>query len=294
MKEDRLKIEGWGKLQQLIENEERFYKVAILHEGYMWDDEWLEAYLRDDRGYEVAKRLCEVVFNDYVELEKYTSEAQGIIPAMEKELFVMSKLYEDFLKPVKEIIYTKVPSSVEKRGGKLILFPDEWIKISDSISRERIYMNYRRGYNLIRNWHFIRKKPIVELIRAYKNDLLAFERKWDEKYYTGGVDTFSFVTFCAIDSHDNTILPRLLKERQYKKILLNEIPEIGINKVVLAPNEDVKKKMDEILKIRAHKEALCTVNSLRMRLNREKVRNYITNLLELSGLLDKNLKLYIS
>jgi hypothetical protein len=262
------------------------YNDVIVQTGYFWDKTWLPAYSNDDRGYEIADPLYQTIFNNFQRLKELTSSVKNIIPAMEKELMVMDRLEKYFIEPTKELIYTKVPNTLSERGNKHMLLPDEWVKITDNLSRVRTYMDYRNGLNFIRYWYFVYKKPVKDLVRTLKGPLVAFERKWGEKYYTGPMEGFGFVTFCGIDSHDETVLPKVLKEKDPTEILLNEIPEKGLERVILNPNENVQKKIEDSLRIRAHKDTVCTVNSLRIRLDRKRLEEYTKEIFKLCGFLD--------
>jgi hypothetical protein len=293
MEDNKPRIEGWGALEQALEDERIFYKDVIIPTGYLWDKAWLDAYSHDDRGYELADPLYQTISNNFERLRELTSSAVKEIPAMEKELMVMGKLYKDFIEPTKEIIYTKVKSTLKERENKLMLLPDEWITVTDNLSRVRAYMGYRSGINFIRYWYFIDRNPISDLVKMFRKPLLAFERKWDGKYYTGTMEEFGFITFCAIDSHDNTVLPKVLKEKEPKEVLLNEIPENGINRVIFSPSVEVKKRIEESIRTRTHKDTMCTVNSLRIRLDRARFEKYTKEILKSSGILDY-LQSYIS
>ncbi|MDI6806477.1 MAG: hypothetical protein QMD14_01520 [Candidatus Aenigmarchaeota archaeon] len=293
MASDKPKIEGWSRLEQVLEDERNFYKDVILLTGYLWDKAWLDAYSHDDRGYELAGPLYQTISNNFERLRELTSYAVKEIPAMEKELRIMHRLYKDFIEPTYELIYKKVPGAAQDRENKLMLLPDEWVGVTDRISRVRIYVDYRNGIDLIREWYFIKKKPVSGLVRKFEKPLNAFTRKWNEKYYTGKMEEFGFITFCAVDSHDNTVLPKVLKEKEPDKVLLEEIPENGINRVILSPNVEIQKRIEESLRTRTHKDTMCTPNSLKIRLDRERVEKYVKEILKLSGVLGY-LQWYIS
>jgi|GEM_PF-4370730 len=280
------KIEGWGLLEQALEDERTLYKDVILETGYFWDKTWLPAYSHDDRGYEIAGPIYQTISNNFQRLKGITDSVKNVIPAMEKELMIMERLEKDFMGPIKELIYTKVPNTLSERGNKKILFPEEWVDTTDKLSRVRTYIDYRNGLNFIRYWYFVYKKPVRDLVKDFKGPLIAFERKWEDKYYTGTMEEFGFVTFCGIDSHDETVLPKVLKEKDPKEILLNEIPERGLERVIFNPAEDVRKKIEHSLRIRTHKDTMCTVNSLRIRLDRKRFKEYTKEILRLCGLLD--------
>jgi len=293
MASDKPKIEGWSALEQALEDERTFHKDVIVPTGYLWDKTWLDAYSHDDRGYELADPLYQTISNNFERLRELTSYAVKEIPAMEKELMLMGKLYKDFIEPTKEMIYSKVPSAAQERENKLMLLSDEWIAVTDNLSRVRAYMGYRNGINFIRYWYFIDRMPVSDLVKMFEKPLMAFIGKWDEKYYTGSMEEFGFITFCAMDSHDDTVLPKALKEKEPDKVLLNEIPENGINRVIFSPNVEVQKRIEESLRTRTHKNTMCTVNSLRIRLDRERFKKYTKEILKSSGLLDY-LQYYIS
>jgi len=287
--------EGWGSLEQSLEEERQFFKSSIVPLGLLWDKTWLPGYSNEDRGYDLAPNLYNVYMgekrrrkDDYLEeeedqghfirLQELTSSSIEEIPAMEKEVKIMGRLNEMYIKPMYEIIFSKVPSAVNERG-KFILEPDEYATLSDSLSRLRIYLDYRNGLNALRYRHFVKKEPCTILSKSHEDVARAFIRKWDEKFYLPGVEQFGFLTFCAVDAHDNTLLPKVLKnelaDENPDDILLNEIPESGIKKVILDPlQQEAQKMMRVALTYRKPVEKLCTANSLKMRLDRERFARY--------------------
>lgn len=273
-------------LRKCIEDEAGIFEDMIVPIGYLWDKTWLEAYSHDDRGYEELRNpLYPTISSTFNRLRKVTSSAVEEIPAMEKELMIMHKLYKEFMKPTKEII-EKVQKIPEERENKLMLLPEEWINVTNNLSRIRVYFSYRNGSNLIKKWYFIDRKPVKDLVEICKGSLVAFERKWNEEYYIDSKEKFGFVTYCSIDSHDDTVLPKVLKEKEPSEILLNEIPEKGIDRVIFNPSVEVQKRIEHAIRTRTHKHAMCTVNSLRNLLDRERIKNYNREILRLSGLLD--------
>ncbi|MFH8086580.1 MAG: hypothetical protein QW609_02045 [Candidatus Aenigmatarchaeota archaeon] len=274
-----IKFTGWGMLEHYLEEERKFYNLSISSLGSLYDYGWLPAF-NTSRVREVADSLFQTTHNYFMRLHELTSLAIKEIPAMERELEVMGRLNTEVLEPTREII-----SATQEKGKKFSI--EEWANITDNLSRVRIYMEYRDGINLIRENSIIFQQHPRDLVRTFKVPLYAFERKWNETYYIG--PGFNFINFCAVDSHDNTLLPKLLKEknsRKRKEIMLNEIPEEGLKRVVLTPQID---KIKASLSTRKHEDIrskLCTVSSLRMRLDRERFKNYIKEIFRLSNLLD--------
>ena len=276
------KISGWGILEQSLEEERNFYLDVTVPTGIVWDRTWLEGYKNDDRGYSISHDLLNLYVGTedsednrgiFKRLLRLTSSSITEIPAMEKELRVMRDLYETHIKPTKDIIFSKVPEAVAERG-KLEFVPEEYAQISDSLSRLRVYMDYRNGINGLRYHHFVKKEPCFFITKTYQDVINAFLRKWNEKFYLGNVEQFGFVTFCAIDSHNNSILPRVLESELVgespDKILLSDIPETGISRVILDSNiEKIREKMRVALLYRKHGDIMCNVNNLRIRLERK-------------------------
>ncbi|MEM5834325.1 MAG: hypothetical protein QXQ69_00570 [Candidatus Aenigmatarchaeota archaeon] len=285
MKEEKIKFENWGLLEKYLEDERSFYQI-ISSLDVFWDRTWLDAYLSEDRGYEVSLPLYESISTQFKKLEELTSQLVTEIPAMQKELFVMHNLYENFLQPVKKMIYETIPSIKNQRENKLIFLPQEWIEVSDSLSRVKTYLDYRNGANLLRYWYFVNNEQMKNLVKSFKEALITFTKAWEFKYSPNSSEELGFLTFCVIDSYnDPSILQKLLRNKETKQILLNEIPEEGIKRIVLASNGQ-KKKIEESLMKRTYRELLSVGNSLKIRAERENFKNYIEEILKLSGFLD--------
>lgn len=297
MVEGKIKFEGWGLLEKYLEDEKSFYELASSFDA-LWDKTWLDAYSLDDRGYEVALPLYESISTQFKKLEELTSQLLTEIPAMEKELFIMHNLYQNFLEPTRRIIYEEIPKVSKEREDKLMFLPQEWIEVSDNLSRIKTYLDYRNGANFLRYWYFIKNEELKSLIKSVKEVLIDFTKNWEAKYSPRGILTpkgekilspseeLGFLTFCVVDSYnDDPILPRLLKNKETREILLTEIPEKGLEKVLLTLNKE-KKKIEESLMKRTHKEILSLGNSLRLRIEKENFENYAKEILKLSGFLD--------
>lgn len=296
------KIEGWGLLENYLEEERNFYKNVPVFLGFYWDSAFLPAYSSDDRGYKQALELTKVIAGDPTSVEKdegvfgsltkLTSEQVSAIPAAQKELAIMGELYKKFVEPTKKIVYETVPSESEKRG-KLVLLPEEWIEVADNISRIRTYMDYRNGINFLRYWYFVNPRaPVRNLIKTFKPATLAFIRKFDQKFYLGPKEEWGFITLFAIDAHNNSLLPKLVENKSVEKILLNEIPEKGIREVIVDFDKKRAKDMiEDILEKRTQKESFCSVNTLRLRVNLKKLEKHAEKLFKLD---DATIKSYIS
>jgi len=299
------RIEGWGLLEKYLEEERNFYQNIPVLLGFYWDSAWLPAYSSDDRGYKQAVEFTKIIAGDpnsvekdtgvFGTLTKITSEQVSIIPATQKELSIMHELYKRYVEPTQKIVYEIVPRDLEKRK-KQVLLPEEWIEVADNISRIRTYIDYRNGINFLRYWYFVSPRaPIRNLIKTFRPATLAFIRKFNQKFYLGSKEEWGFITLFAIDAHNNSLLPKLLKKRRKKdmeRVLLNEIPEKGIREVILDfDKEKAKSIIEDILEKRTQKESFCSVNTLRLRISLKKLKIHAEKLFKLDESLTKS---YIS
>lgn len=271
-------------LENLLMRERDLYQDSIRFVGDFWDHVWIPAYDNDDRGYEHASTLLnyfsqpsdnEGELGIFERVHQITSSSIQDIPAMEKELRVMRKLSEEYIKPTRDIILNNVLAEVEAREGKLILFPEEFAVISDNLSYIRTYFDYRSGYNYLRRELILKKKSIKKIIEERLPLLLAYERKWDYTFFPGGVEKYGFINFCAVDAHDNTILTEALETPNPERIVLEKIPEQGIDATIFNPMKDKNKnEIRRILELREQQHKMCNVKLTRQKYSREKIKAF--------------------
>lgn len=279
-------ISGWGALEQALEDERVLFNDVTRAMGSVWDHGWLPAYANDDRGYELTGDLYKIYSDSFDRLREITSTYPlEQMPVMQRELKTMGYLKNEILDPAREIIFDEVPGSVKMK--KLMLSPLQYALLSYYFPTIRIYIDYRNGKNSILTKHFIDEKPVSELVKKYKSPLCAFLRKWNEKFGLGSVEEFGFITYVAVDSHDNTVLPKVLNansSKQVTDILRKERPGRGVNRVIRQNKEKIRSQVSDILHARDQKEGMCNVSNLRMRLKREQMAEYTKKIFDSAGI----------
>ena len=95
----------------------------------------------------------------------------------------------------------------------------------------------------------------------------------------GDPKEFGFISFLGVDSHDDSndspILPKILNAKDPTDVMLNEIPERGIYNVVFADEKKITDGISHILENREQKVKMCTVSSLKLRLDKNRMAQYI-------------------
>lgn len=263
-------VEDLEVISDYLKTEREFFNASTLPTGQLWDWGWLNALSDGREAYGLAPRLFEVYTENFNTLSKITGQAVKEIPALQSELAVMGELFRGYVVPTEEII-----GDVLSHGRKSLTI-EERAEISNNLMPLRIYSDYRNGYNLLRTQHFRVRKPIAHLVNDYASELKHFVRAWGRKYEIPTVPKFGFVTYCVVDASDYTLMPEMLESDDPTKILLEELPEDGIRRVMLdrENHNRVGKMVYNATKRKRQRSRQCNVNNLRVRADRTTVRNY--------------------
>ena len=265
-------------LREVLYEESDLYRLSIPPMGALWDQAWLSGYAQDDRSASMLGQFLTIVSNNLQKMAELTAVAKEYMPAMNKELDVIHKLDDKMIAPV-ERTYEEMVSRA-KREGRYLLLPKEYSDTSYRINSITTYFDYRNGLNVLRTNHFD-GEDTRKLLKKYGPAARAFVKKWDWHFSIGDPKEFGFISFLGVDSHDDSnnspILPKILKAKDPTDVLLNEIPERGIYNVIFADEEKITDGIKHILENREQKVKMCTVSSLKLRLDKNRMTRYIRN-----------------
>ena len=263
-----------------LRNELRISRSEIISLGKFYH-EFIESYVDGKIGVFKLREILSFLYGSEDEFEKpvfpelveRVGELETYIPAMRKELSFLERLREG-LDEVREIFHASL-----KRG---ILLPEEHAKVAYDLSNLRIYYDYLHGYNCIRTW-ILERKGIRGLLDHYQGIIKAFIYKTRENrhFYMGGVNGYAFLTFFGIDAHNNSILRKLIKTKDYQKrldICVNEIPEQGLERVLFQSREKVLQSFYRSQRERTFKRGMCLPSALRARFELKRLENYYQEL----------------
>ncbi len=265
-----------------------------------------------DRGYGEARQLIdllsvmsedETMLSGYFHgLSKNLSFMREFAPAAEKEIKIMSRINEENLMPMKELIYETVPSKFEERGGKLILYPDEFVEILNNASiilqfyeieaglsylRKGVFNNGEDVASLIQkqipaqdafgyNWEAF-NKSLNPTINPYERSMYKKEAHWNLRSSNESIDTFGLINLAIADAHTGSVIIDALESDDPVQVLINDYPEKGVNELFFDPkiNGELKIGMRNDLSKEVHRDTMCTASMIRRRANFGKYKRYI-------------------
>ena len=249
-----------------------------------------------DRGYGSAVGLLELIsvvpsddYPDISEEEGYfnrfrelTKEEAFYIPAMATELEIIDRLRKDYLNPVRELVLN-VGRTLDKRNGRFVFTPDEFVEFSYTINTIRTYMDYRAGRNYLNQKCIVEDKPIDVVVSRQLSSLNAFNNKWNTHWRlyggSGGVDQFGLITLAIVDSMDGSIIADAIESENPHRVLLNDTPYNGLNNIIMNPtNFDMKEVMRTSLETDSDAHTFCIPQMLRKRGNRGDYLKYVKKL----------------
>jgi len=248
-----------------------------------------------DRGYGSAIGLLELISvvpsDDYPDiseegyfnrLRELTKEEAFYIPAMATELEIIDRLRKDYLNPVRELVLN-VGRTLDKRSGRFVFTPDEFVEFSYTINTIRTYMDYRSGRNYLNQKCIVEDKPIDIVVSRQLSSLNAFNNKWNTHWRlhggSGGVDQFGLITLAIVDSMDGSIIVDAIESENPHRVLLNDTPYSGLNNIIMNPvNSDMKEVMRTSLETDSDAHTFCIPQMLRKRGKRGDYFEYVKKL----------------
>jgi len=197
------------------------------------------------------------------QLKQNTFNWRDYIPAMNKELEVVSELEEKTTQLMSEIL----PAT------KKALTPEEVAKFSYMIGSWVIYINYRFGYSILRKKIVLEGENISDYLNRRKGMIGAFiEIKINKGQPFYMEEDFPDLALFVVDFHDNSILRDYLKKRDNTH-LLTYVPEEGLKEILFNKEKEIEKEFEQAIRRKAF-QRICLISNLASRVNPQKLYRY--------------------
>ncbi|MEM5853436.1 MAG: hypothetical protein QXG39_02945 [Candidatus Aenigmatarchaeota archaeon] len=250
----------WDITKQYTEEEVEFFKSLCDQLNIIYHDVLLKSpYLSYPQAKENIQHSFENLYSSFMEVLKKTSESVDIKPANEKELGLLREL-NTYLEKSKELLEKPY---VFHYFGDLV----------ETYTNFFGYSLYRYARGILEEKIIIDGKSPRTVYKSYESILFSFLKKWQNEFYAN-LEEKSIITFAIIDSLDNTIFPKLITSRNPRKILLEEVPEIGMKKFFQKSIKDKVKKWDY--------KRNCYINNCRAKGDKERYSTYLNKLKQLT------------